>query len=85
MYWQEYSPLPPGKEEVSEPGGAGWEGSSCLRMLRCANREAFPGGLLAAAAAAATAPNPRRWEAAPGAPGWGAFGYGFYLDQLGFT
>lgn len=56
MYTQEYSLLPAGNEEVSEPGGAGWEGSSCLSVLRCANRKAFPEELLGATGT----PNPRR-------------------------
>lgn len=56
MYTQEYSLLSAGNEEVSEPGGAGWEGSSCLSVLRCANRKAFPEELLGATGT----PNPRR-------------------------
>lgn len=83
MYHQEYSLLLPGNE-VSKPGGAGWEGSSCLSVLRCANREAFLEGLLAAAL-----------SPPPLTPGGGKLllgpqvgvllGTAFYLDQLGFT
>lgn len=80
MYTQEYSLLLAGSEEVSEPGSAGWEGPSCLSVLRCANRKAFPEDLFGATGT----PNPKSWKATPRAPGLGASGHSFDLDQLGF-
>lgn len=78
MYRQEYSLLLPGNE-VSEPGGTGWEGSSCLSVLRCANREAFLEGLLAATS------NSGGGKLLLGPQVGVLLGTAFYLDQLGFT